>query len=125
MPEVLMYQIESKKAAGIKLLCSTLGFGYRVVDPADFGRPIGDLLGLSNSGANHPDASIGEEMLYLADLGGMLDIFLMQLRKRKLSVALKAIKTDTNVAFTSCELYRELSAEREALQRGMTAHDPS
>lgn len=122
MPEIWMYNIEPKKAAGIKLLCSTLGFGYRTVEPADFGRPIAALLGLSGSDSAAPDADFDEEMLYLADLGGFLDIFLMQLKKRKLAVALKAVKTDANVRFTSYELYRELSAEREAIQKGMTAH---
>ena len=125
MPDVLLYNIESKKAAGIKLLCSTLGIRSHTVDPADFCRPIGELLGLSDIGASRPDEPFDDEMLYLADLGGMLDIFLMQLRKRKLAVALKAVKTDTNIAFTSCELCRELSAEREALRQGVTAHGQS
>ena len=123
MAEVLMYNIENKKAAGIKLLCSTLGFGYRAVEPEDFGKKLGFLLGVTDDGAALPDSDFSEELLYLADIdGGMLDIFLFQLRKRKLSVALKAIKTDTNLGFTSYELFRELSAEREALKNGITAH---
>lgn len=122
-PEVLLYNIEPKKAAGIKLLCSTLGFNYRVVEPQDFGRPIGALLGLTDSGENRPDSAFHEELLYLVDIGGMLDIFLMQLRKRRLTVALKAVKTDANIRFTSCELCRELCAEREALQAGSVAHN--
>ena len=123
MPEVLLYNIESKKAAGIKLLCSTLGFGYRIVEPQDFGKPIGALLGLFDSDVDRPDSGFDEELLYLADIGGMLDIFLAQLRKRKLTVPLKAIKTDTNIRFTSFELCRELCAEREALSQGTTAHN--
>ena len=123
MPEVFMYNIENKKAAGIKLLCSTLGFGYREVDPADFGRPIAVLLGLSDSADCQPDAAFEDEMLYFSDIdSGMLDILLFQLRKRKLTVPLKAMRTDTNITFTSFELYRELSAEREAIRQGMTAH---
>ena len=122
-PEVLLYNIENKKAAGIKLLCSTLGFGYRIVEPEDFGRPIGAILGLFDSEVDQPDSLFTDELLYLADIGGMLDVFLSQLRKRKLTVALKALKTDTNIHFTSCELCRELRAEREALQAGTTAHD--
>ena len=124
MPTVLMYNIESKKAAGIKLLCSTLGFEYRMIEAGDFGRPIAALLGLSDSGDNKPDSVFGDELLYLADIdGGMLDIFLFQLRKRRLTVPLKAVKTDTNVGFTSYELWRELSAERGAIQKGTVAHD--
>lgn len=125
MPEVFLYNIESKKAAGIKLLCSTLGFGYRIVEPSDFGKPIGALLGIFESDVDRPESGFEEEMLYLADVGGMLDIFLAQLRKRRLTVPLKAIKTDSNIRFTSFELCRELCAEREALSGGTVAHDPS
>ena len=123
MPKVLLFNIESKKAAEIKRLCSTLGFGYSVVEPDDFGRPVGALLGLFDGEETAAESAFTDEMLYLADIGGLLDIFLFQLRKRKLSVALKAVKTDTNVRFTSYELWRELSAEREAIRKGTTAHD--
>lgn len=126
MPEILLYNIEPKKSAGIKLLCSTFAIGYREIDPADFGRPIGALLGLSDSSGIQPDAAFDEELLYFVDIdGGLLDILLFQLRKRKLTVPLKAVKTDTNITFTSWELYRELSAEREAIRKGMTAHNES
>ena len=121
--EVLMYNIGNKKAAGIKLLCSTLGIGYRTVEPEDFGRPIGVLLGVSDSTENKDGSFFDDEMLYFSDIqGGMLDILLTQLRRRKLTVALKAIKTETNLGFTSCELAKELKAEREAIQKGITAH---
>ena len=124
MPEVLLYNIENKKAAGIKMLCSTLGIGYRIVDPADYGKPIKALLGMIDSAADKPDVAFCDEMLYLVDIrGDMLDIFLNLMRKRKLTVALKAVMTPTNVGFTSCELYRELCAEREAIRSGTTAHD--
>ena len=47
---------------------------------------------------------------------------LPRLRRKKLSVPLKAIQTDRNIVFTSRELYRELCAEREAIARGTTQH---
>ena len=124
MPTVLLYNIEPKKAAGIKMLCSMLAFDYRIVESEDFGRPIGVLLGLSDDESNETEEGFSEELLYLADIdGGMLDIFLYQLRKKKLSVALKAVKTPTNLTFTSHELFRHLSAEREAIAQGRTAHN--
>ena len=52
----------------------------------------------------------------------MLNLFLDQLRRKKLSVPLKAIQTDRNIGFTSRELYRELCAERDAIARGTTQH---
>ena len=69
----------------------------------------------------------GQEMrtqvLYLADInGGLLSVFLDQLKRKKASVDLKAVKTETNVNYTAYELYKEISAEREAIARGKSAH---
>ena len=123
MAEILMYNIEPKKSAGIKLLCSQLGISCRAIEREDRGRPIGYLLGLSDSEVNKPEHDFDEELLYFVDIrGDLLNIILHQLRKRKLTVALKAVMTETNIGFTSYELYRELSAEREALSKGATAH---
>ena len=123
MPLVLMYNIETKKAAGVKLVCSAFGIDYRAVEPEDFGRPIGVLLGLSDSDELKPDSEFDDEMLYLVDFPDeLLNLFLTLLRKRRLTVALKAVKTETNIGFTSYELFRELSAEREAISKGTTAH---
>ena len=123
MSEVLLYNISGKKAAGIKLLCSQMGIAHRTVAPQDFGRPIGALLGLSDDERVQEDAAFSDEMLYLVDMGGMLNIFLGMLRKRRLTVPLKAVMTESNLAFTSCELCRELNAERDAIQKGLTAHE--
>ena len=54
----------------------------------------------------------------------MLNLFLDQLRRNKLIIPLKAIETETNFGFTSYELYRELSAEREAIMKGTQYHQP-
>ena len=54
----------------------------------------------------------------------MLNLFLDQLRRNKLIIPLKAIETETNIGFTSYELYRELSAEREAIMKGTQYHQP-
>ena len=125
MPQVLLYNITGKKAAGIKLLCGQMGISHRTVAPEDFGRPIGALLGLSADDRVQEDAAFTDEMLYLVDMGGMLSIFLGMLKKRKLTVPLKAVMTESNLTSTSCELCRELNAERKAIQKGMTAHQES
>ena len=55
-------------------------------------------------------------MLYLSNFfGSMLNIFLNQLKRQKTPVALKAIKTEANIGFTSYELYKELCEEHKAL----------
>lgn len=128
MAKILIYNCNPTKAAKLKMLCRDFFIEAMEVEKADFGKPVAALLGegedCSAQGAESPD--FDEEMLYFADInGGFLGILLDQLRRKKLTVALKAVKTETNVQFTSYELYRELSAEREAIQNGRTAHDPN
>ncbi|MBQ9515831.1 MAG: DUF3783 domain-containing protein [Ruminococcus sp.] len=123
MAEILLFNIPDSKGIKIKNICRKLFIGARDVDKSDFGCRMKTILGLSDEGAVDLNADFDGEMLYLVDIGGMLDILLSQLRRNKVTVALKAMKTDSNLEFTAAELYRELSAEREAIAKGMTAHD--
>ena len=123
MGTVLLFNIEAKKAIAIKNLCRNLYLDYREIAPEDFGRTLGFLLGLTDDSSTKHESGFDEEMLYFSEFSsGMLDIFLAQLRRQKCPVALKAVQTETNLQFTACELYRELSAEREAIARGQQAH---
>ena len=127
MAKILIYNCNPTKAAKLKMLCRNLFIEAQEVDKADFGKPVAVLLG-ENAEAQAPadGADFDEEMLYFADInGGFLSILLDQLRRKKLTVVLKAVKTETNVQFTSYELYRELSAERAAIREGRTAHENS
>lgn len=123
MATVLLFNIDDNKGIRIKNLCRRLYFECRDVEKSDFGRTMGYLLSEDGDPAVREGADFDEEMLYLADIdGGMLSIFLAQLRRIKAPVALKAVRTDTNAGFTACELYRELSAERDAIANGGTFH---
>lgn len=123
MSEVLLYNIEKQKELKIKMLCHKLNIGFRTVKKEEFGYRIAYLLGLSADDVREEGEDFSEEMMLLSDIGGgMLNLFLTQLIRQKTPVALKAVRTDTNMQFTSYGLYRELSAEREAIQRGVTAH---
>lgn len=118
MTEVFLYNIEKSKATKIKMLCHKLNISTRVIQKSEYGIKISVLLGLSDDKSVQSDSDFSEEMLYLVDFyGAMLDIFLDQLKKQKVTVVLKAVKTDTNTKFTSYELYKELSAEHIALSR--------
>ena len=116
MTEVLMYNIEDGKRLNIKLLCNKLNIRAREVDKSEFGLKLSTLLGLDDDTSVAPDSDFDDEMLYLSDFyGSMLNIFLNQLKRQKTPVALKAIKTDANIGFTSFELYKELCEEHRAL----------
>lgn len=118
-----MYNIERGKAAKLKMLCRNFFMEAREVPKEDFGRKTSDLLSGNGGGAVAEGEDFSEEMLYFADINpSFLGVFIDQMRRKKLSVALKALKTETNVDFTSFELYKELSAEHEAMSKGKTAH---
>ena len=118
MPVVLLYNIAPAKAVKIKLLCRQFLFESREVSREDFGKKISFLLGLSEDGSAAEGSDFAGEMLYFAGInGGFLSVFLEALRRKKAPVALKAVQTDANVDFTSAELYRELCAEHEALNK--------
>ena len=126
MSEVLIYNLNPQKDAQLKMLCRKMNIGTRSVEKSEYGYTLGFLLGLSPDTAQRDGEDFESEMLYIAGLGGgMLSLFLDQLRRNKLIIPLKAIRTESNIGFTSYELYRELCAEREAIAKGAQAHRQS
>ena len=123
MSTILIYNLPPEKDAKVKMLCRKLGFASRTVEKSEYGYPLGVLLGLSEKTEPALGEDFDDSMLYIAGLrGGMLNLFIDQLRRNKIIIPLKAVQTETNVGFTSYELHRELCAEREAIARGMNAH---
>ncbi len=124
LKNVLLFNIDSQKSAKIKMICHRLFIGFRDVEKDEYGLKLSELLSGSKPDIMESGVDFDEEMLYIFGLTNTeLNIFLSQLRARKVPVALKAIATDTNLKFTSYELYRELSAEHEAMKNGGVAHD--
>ena len=124
MSEILIYNLSPEKDAKLKMLCRKMNIAARSVEKHEYGYSLGYLLGLTEDDTARDSENFDGEMLYIAGLrGGMLNLFLDQMRRKKLTIPLKAIQTDTNMGFTSYELYKELCAEREAIQKGMTAHN--
>lgn len=119
---VLIYNLNDSDDTKLKLLCRKLNMSSRTVEKDEYGCKLGYLLGLTDDSSKGDGSDFDGAMLYLSGLGGMLNIFLDQLRRSKIIVPLKAVQTDTNIGFTSSELYRELCAEREAVANGMKAH---
>lgn len=101
-PTLLAYQIEPGKLGKMQVVCLRLGIRVQVVDPADFGQPIGALAGVLPRDPDAPAAPLPGEMLVLAHFRpGMLEGLLQGLRAAHIPpVALKAMLTDTNAAWT-------------------------
>ena len=92
MSEILIYNLAPEKDAKVKMLCRQFGFGARSIEKTEYGHTLGYLAGVSQDDAVRNGEDFDDEMLYLIDLqGGMLDLFLDQLRRKKLSVPLKKL----------------------------------
>ena len=123
MAMILIYNLNPQKDAQLKMLCRKMNLSSRSVAKDEYGYTLAYLLGFSDDAAQKAGEDFDGEMLYIAGLpGGMLSLFLDQLRRKKIIVPLKAVMTETNLGFTSHELYKELLAEREAIARGRQAH---
>lgn len=123
MTNILIYNLSPKKDSELKMLCRKMNLSAQTVDKTEFSLTLGSLLGFTDNETRREGGDFDDEMLYIAGLqGGMLNLFLDQLRRKKLTVPLKAVMTQTNLSFTSYELYKELCAEREAIAKGMQAH---
>ena len=119
MAMVLLYNFrDPARRMGIKLCLHRLGLRCRDVAPEEQGQPLGLLLGLEGFGPGESAAPFSEEMLVMHGLSpARFNALLDALRREGLRVALKAVVTDTNVAWSSERLHRELAAEHAAMQR--------
>lgn len=123
MTQIYMYNIKGKKAIEIKNICRALNIGYREINEDEYGYKLGYLLGMTDDETKGESGRIDDEMLYLIGFSdGLLNIFLKLLRSKKCPVALKSVMTETNINFTSYELYNEISAEHRAMQSGNSVH---
>ena len=117
MARVLLYNFtDPERRMKVKLCLHRLGISCAEVSPEEQGHPLGLLLGLAGYAPGEASTPFSEEMLVMHALsreqfGGLLDA----LRRSRVPVALKAVVTDTNIAWSSERLHRELAAEHAAM----------
>lgn len=121
MAKVLLYNLSGKdKLTRLRFLFFKLGIEGREVSPAEFDLPIGALVGLEgqeNAAADEGE-DFSDEMLVLCGLSSpQFNALLAGMRQNHATVALKAVLTETNAAWSSRRLHRELAAEHEAMQK--------
>ena len=127
MAKVLLYHFtDENRRKKVKAQLFRLAIPSREVRPEEELLPLGELLGQKNDAMEEnveagvePAALISEEMLVMHDLTsrqfhGLLD----GMKKAGVSVGLKAVTTDTNLRWTSRQLYKELRAERKVMAAG-------
>ena len=118
MATVLLYNLrDTDKRMKLKLCLYRLGLKCLDVAPEDFGHPVGYLLGLKGYGPGKTEESFEDEMLVMHDLSRQqFSALLDKLRQEHVPVALKAVVTETNAAWSSSRLHRELAAEHAAMR---------
>lgn len=126
-PMILVFNIPADKLAKLRFTCMRLGIQVRPVDAADYGQSIGALCGMAErSDAPAPEESFTGDMLVMANFTQQLaNRLLSALKQGRLFIRLKAVVTPTNAQWNPVQLYRELTAEREAIAKGKEAehHD--
>ncbi len=122
-PTLLCFNLPDAKLSKLRFACMKCGILSKAVDPADFAQPLGALCGLTGRIDAAPAAPFSGEMLVMCHMDdAAVNRLLTVIRQLRVpSVALKAILTPTNAAWTACQLHAELTAERQAVMRGETA----
>ena len=116
---------DAQKLQKLRFALFKLGITARVVNASDFGQPVGWLCaleGFSPAGAAD-EGGFTDEMLVLCGLSGaQLDGLLTALRRSRAVVALKAVVTEENAAWSAKKLHDEILEEHEAM-KGARARD--
>ena len=107
----------------LRLLSVRLGLKLTVVPPERQGLTV-EALFAGETAEGAAEAPFAEELLVLCGVGaGAMNLLLAELRRRHVPIALKAVMTPTNAAWTVQQLHAELCREREAIAKGESAHN--
>ena len=113
-PTCLMYNLAGERLKRISLLARRFKIQLVMVQPGDYGQPIGTVLGLQERVADAPERPpFDDEMMVMAGFKGPLGAsFLNAFRQQGLQpIRLKAMLTETNSQWDAYQLHSELSEE--------------
>jgi hypothetical protein len=126
-PVLLCYNLPDEKNRKITLLCMRLTVRMRTVTAQEYGQTLAALCGMEPMNpAAEPVTPFTDELLVLAHFSQeILTRFLYGFRKDSIEpVALKAVLTETNSAWTSAFLHDQLHLEHIALSEGKPPAHP-
>ena len=113
MTRVLLYNITGEKLMKIRIAALRLGLQLLEIPEESFAHPLGYLLGLPGFAPSEEKVAFSDEMLVMETLSSPL---LDALRQSGATVALKAVVTEQNLAWSSAALCRELGREHAAMK---------
>ena len=119
LPAILCYNLPPEREGRLRTLCAIQKIRLRPVSPAEYGKAVGALAGLlPDDGAPQAAIPFQEEMLVLCGFSeAALDAFLRGFRQSGMApVALKAVLTPSNAAWSSTALCAELRREHETFR---------
>ena len=124
-PTILTFNLTDARLSKLRFLCMKLGLAVKPVPAEDCCQPISALCGLSDPADAAPAESFSEEMLVFCHMdNAAVNRFLQTAKQMRFApVALKAILTPTNAAWTPAQLCAELKDERAAVMQGTTTHE--
>lgn len=107
-----------ERAAALKAILVQMGARIKNVPPEAVGQTVGCLLGRKGYDAReNPEApALAEPVLVLDGFTDKrLEILLREMKKHGVSIAYKAIVTETNIGWLFHQLYDELAREHAAM----------
>ena len=124
-PTILTFNLNENRLSKLRFLCMKLGLAVKAVPAEEFCQPISALCGLSDPADAAPAEGFCEEMLVFCHMdNAQVNRFLQTARQMRFApVALKAVLTPTNAAWTPVQLCAELKDERAAVMKGEAAHE--
>ena len=124
-PTILTFNLTDARLSKLRFLCMKLGLMVKPVPAEDCCQPISALCGLSDPADAAPAEAFSEEMLVFCHMdNAAVNRFLQTAKQMRFApVALKAILTPTNAAWTPAQLCAELRDERAAVMQGTTTHE--
>lgn len=121
MASIFLYNIkDAEKLNRIRAVALRRGVRLRAVNYEEYGHPLGWLCGREGfaPAESYTAADFTDEMLVLEGLSGRaLSELLDALRTARAQVALKAVVTDTNAAWSSAALHAAVLEEHNTMQR--------
>ena len=124
-PTILTFNLTDARLSKLRFLCMKLGLAVKPVPAEDCCQPISALCGLSDPADAAPAEAFSEEMLVFCHMdNAAVNRFLQTAKQMRFApVALKAILTPTNAAWTPAQLCAELKDERAAVMQGTPTHE--
>ena len=124
-PTILTFNLTDARLSKLRFLCMKLCLMVKPVPAEDCCQPISALCGLSDPADAAPAEAFPEEMLVFCHMdNAAVNRFLQTAKQMRFApVALKAILTPTNAAWTPAQLCAELKDERAAVMQGTTTHE--